>query len=114
MEKRSALGENGLIGKVQFNSAMSEAEVRVEVCKVFAKAMAMPMCESDELFPFEYLQRTGAGSRSLCRPAVSESFEWNGKQVSSLAKSGGYMYIAASQPLPGCVWVSIFVIPLRK
>ena len=47
--------------------------VRREFCKVFAKPMGLG--ELDELFPFEYLQRTGAGSRSLCRPAVSESFE---------------------------------------
>ena len=87
-DKRTAVGENGLIGKVQFDSDMSEDQVRREFCKVFAKPMGLG--ESDELFPFEYLQRTGAGSRSLCRPAVSESFEWSGRQVASLSKSGGY------------------------
>ena len=39
--------------------------VRREFCKVFAKPMGLG--ELDELFPFEYLQRTGAGSRSLCQ-----------------------------------------------
>ena len=51
--------------------------------------------EQGELFPFKYLQRTGAGSRTLCVPSVAESFDWSGRQVSTLAKSGGIIYIWA-------------------
>ena len=72
-ERRSALAEYGLVGKVQFNSAMDALEVRREICAVFAEPMGLH--ESGETtVPFEYLQRTGAGSRSLCRPSVSTSF----------------------------------------
>ena len=52
-------------------------------------------------FPFVYLQRTGAGSRSLCFLAVSPSLEWHGSQVASIAKSGGMIYIMAIEDLPG-------------
>ena len=55
--------------------------------------------EGGEMFPFKYLQCTGAGSRTLCVPAVSESFLWNGRQVSTLAKSGGMIYILAQASL---------------
>ena len=51
-------------------------------------------------FPFEYLQRTGAGSRALCRPAVSQTFDWNGKHVASLAKAGGCIYILSKNEIP--------------
>ena len=52
-------------------------------------------------FTFNYLQKTGAGSRSLCIPAVSLNFQWNGRQVASLSKSGGCMYIIIENKLPG-------------
>ena len=52
------------------------------------------------MFPFTYLQRTGPGSRTLCVPSVSSTFEWDGKKVSTLAKSGGIIYILADSFLP--------------
>lgn len=100
-DKRTVLAENGLIGKVQFNSGMSEAEVRMEICSVFAKPMGFKSVEmsNENVFPFDYLQHTGAGSRSLCRP-TSGKFEWSGKLVASLAKSGSFIYILAGRDLP--------------
>lgn len=38
---------------------------------------------------------------SLCLPAVKESFEWGGKKVASLCKSGGFIYLIADDYLPG-------------
>ena len=99
--RRTELADAGLLGKIQFSSVMSAQEMRSEICRVFA--VPMGLCEVDieaeKLFPFVYLQRTGAGSRSLCVPAVSQSFEWNGRQVATLAKSGGFIYILAGQDL---------------
>ena len=88
-EKRITLAVSGLIGKVEFDSEMSEDEVRTEIWKVFAAPMQLlpnELVPGTRGFPFEYLQRTGAGSRSLCVPS---GFVWSGKQVATLAKSGG-------------------------
>lgn len=80
---------------------MSEKEVRMEICKVFAKPMGLcVVTEEGDLLPFKYLQRTGAGSRTLCVPSVATTFEWNGRQVSTLAKSGGIIYILADSTMP--------------
>lgn len=76
--------------------------MKTEVCSIFAKPFAL----SEEniangiLFPYEYLQRTGAGSRTLCVPTVSQTFEWNGRQVATLAKSGSIIYILATEDIP--------------
>lgn len=100
-ERRSLLANAGLIGKIEFDSNMSDREVRLEICKAFSKPMGLAprALENDELFPFKYLQRTGAGSRTLCVPSVAESFTWSGKQVATLAKSGGIIYILAEEVL---------------
>ena len=93
------LAEAGLLGKVEFTSVMSENEIKKETCRAFMVPMGLGEdgLAAGNLFPFRYLQRTGAGSRSLCMPAVSQIFQWNGRQVASLCKSGGYMYIIADQ-----------------
>jgi len=97
---RRFLGRAGLIGKIQINSAMSENEVRKEIC-----AIPMGLTHEDLIsghyFPFTYLQKAGSGSRSLCLPSVTSSFEWNGKQVSTLGKAGTFIYILAEAALPG-------------
>ena len=101
-EKRNMLAESGLIGKVEFDSEMSEDEVCVEIWKVFAVPMQLlvhQLAPGTQGFPFKYLQRTGAGSRSLCVPSVSPGFVWSGKQVATLAKSSGMIYILAQAPL---------------
>ena len=66
-------------------------------CKAFAQPMGLNSydLERSNLFSFKYFQRTGSGTCTLCIPSVSESFQWNGKQVSTLAKSGGIIYILA-------------------
>ena len=107
-EKRSILAENGLVGKLQFHSDMPEEEVRKEICSIFAKPMGLKR-NAEKIFQFSYLQSTGAGSRSLCTPSVSESFRWDGQQVASLSKSGGYIYIKALEDMPGCCLVCKFL-----
>ena len=101
-ERRNAIAEAGLIGKVDFRSDMTDQEVRQEICKVFATPMGLTKVaiEQGNLFPFTYLQRTGPGSCTLCVPSVSSSFQWDGKKVSTLAKSGGIIYILADSCLP--------------
>ena len=66
----------GLLGKIEFQSDWSAERMRREISSVFAKPFGLSQGDIDrgELFPFEYLQRTGAGSRSLCVPAVSQKF----------------------------------------
>ena len=61
------------------------------------------LCDVATSCETNYLQKTGMGSRSLCLPAVSPSFEWNGRQVAGLARSGGFIYILAAGCLPGCI-----------
>ena len=94
--RRNKLGQAGLIAKIELKSNMSD-EVRMEICQVFAlpTGLVKEDLKSGRLFPFSYLQRTGAGSRSLCLPAAKESFEWSGKKVASLCKAGGYIYLLA-------------------
>ena len=95
--RRAFLAENGLIGKIQFTSIMSSQEIEEEICQVFSSPMGLSATDiaDGQRFPFSYLQRTGAGSRSLCMPSVSSTFKWNGREVASLAKSGGFIYILA-------------------
>ena len=108
--RRSALAnkDTGLFGKLEFESSWSAERMRQEICTVFSKPFGL----SDEdiiqgkLFKFEYLQRTGAGSRTLCVPSVTTSFEWNGRQVATLAKSGGIIYILAAEDIP-VLWKSV-------
>ena len=102
--RRSALAseEVGLFGKIEFQSDWTAERMRKEIFCAFSKAFQLSPEDIAEgkLFPFDYLQRTGAGSRALCVPSVSQSFEWNGRQVSTLAKSGGVIYILARGDIP--------------
>lgn len=100
---RTKLGKAGLVGKIEIDSGMSAADVSKEICEVFAKPMGYTKEDIIEgrLFSFSYLQTTGAGSKSLCIPSVKDGFEWNGKNVASLAKSGSIIYLLAGEELPG-------------
>ena len=105
-EYRISLSTAGLIGKIEISSTMSEIDIRKEICPVFAQPMGLnPDC-NDELFPFEYLQPTGQGSKCLCIPSTSSGFKWTAQQVAALSKHGRPIYIRASKPLPGYVNVS--------
>ena len=101
-ERRNTIAEAGHIGKLEFRSDMTDQQVRQEICKVFAIPMGLTKTaiEQGSLFPFTYLQRTGPGSRTLCVPSVSSDFQWDGKNVSTLAKSGGIINILADSCLP--------------
>ena len=96
----------GLLGKIEFESVWSAERMKQEISRV-----PFELSEEDisrgECIEFEYLQRTGAGSRTLCVPAVASSFEWNGRQVATLAKSGGIIYILAKENIPVCKIVSL-------
>lgn len=109
-EKRNAIAEAGLIGKVEFRSDMTDLEVRQEICTVFAKPMGLTKASIDngDLFPFTYLQRAGPGSRTLCVPSVSSTFQWDGKKVSTLAKSSGIIYVLADSLLPELEEVNMY------
>ena len=75
-------------------SNMDEHEVEEEVRSVFRG----PMGFRDD-FPFEFLQPTGVGTKTLTIPAKSSSFFWTAQQVSKL---GGYkqsIYILAKDSL---------------
>lgn len=98
--RRAQLGVSGLVGKIEFNSNMTAQEMRSEICQVFSKAMGLLASDikDERLFPFSYLQ---TNSNCLCYPSVAESFSWNGRQVSTLAKAGCVIYVLAEAELPG-------------
>ena len=102
--RRSALANDkiGLLGKIAFDSDWSDERMREEISAVFSKSFGIN--EEDlargKVFKFDHLQRTGAGSRTLCIPSVSQTFQWNGRQVATLAKSGGVIYILAREDVP--------------
>jgi len=84
---------------------MSEEQVRTEVCEVFASPMGLLDLDKKSGFSFHFLQKTGAGSKSFCIPAVKENWEWTGQKVASLSKSGGFIYLLANEPIPG--WIKM-------
>ena len=99
---------------MEFRSDTTDQEVRQEIGKVFAVPMGLTKTsiEQGNLFPFTYLQRIGPGSRTLCVPSISSTFQWDGKKVSTLAKSGGTIYILADSCLPEIDEVSLSLSPL--
>lgn len=74
---------------------MFAQEMIKEVCRVFATPMGLSTSKIKEgkTFNFIFLQCAGAGSRTLCTPSVVDTYEWNGRHVVTLAKSGGIIYI---------------------
>lgn len=101
--RRNFLAEKGLLGKIQFNSLMSSDDIVLEVSRVFSQPLDLSKTaieDGGKRFNFLFLQRAGAGSRTLCRPSLADSFEWDGKNVASLAKAGMIIYIQALDPLP--------------
>ncbi|XP_019858212.1 PREDICTED: uncharacterized protein LOC109586463 [Amphimedon queenslandica] len=100
---REMLGKAGLVGKIELSSDKTEDEVRTEICELFAVPMGLTTDNIKDgiRFKFHYLQRAGCNTRSLCKPTVKDTFQWNGKQVASLAKSGSFIYLLAAEHLPG-------------
>ena len=92
------------MGKIEITSSMTEDEVHSEICEVFAVPMGLTV--EDTCFQFSYLLRSGCNSRKSCVPTVKDTFQWNGKPVASLAKSGSFIYLLAREPLPA--WVSFY------
>jgi len=91
---RTKLGENGLIGKIRLTTSMSVTEVEEEVRSVFQT----PMGGKDD-FRFQFLQSTGAGTKTLTVPSVSSSFLWTPQQVAKLGSSKQAIYIIALDEL---------------
>ena len=70
--RRSLLANNDM-GKIEFQSDWTAEKMKREICLVFAKPFGLSqedIIPHDKLFPFMYLQRTGAGSRTLCVPTA--------------------------------------------
>ena len=97
LERRKILASAGLIGKIEFHSDVSSEQVRKVICTTLATPILLLQEDIQEgrLFPFKYLQRLGAGARTLHVPSVSATINWNGRQVASLAKLSGIIYILA-------------------
>lgn len=91
---RAKLGEKGLIGKIRLTSTMSVEDVKNEVRSVFRYPMG-----GREDFCFDFLQPTGAASRTLTVPSVSSSFQWTAQQVAKLGNNKQVIYIIATDPL---------------
>lgn len=91
---RAKLAALGLIGKIRLLSSMTVQEVENEIRSVFKKPMG-----SIADFPFQYLQSTGGGSRTLTVPCVSSSFSWTAQQVAKLGSSVQPIYIMAKDEL---------------
>ena len=102
--RRSALTDerSGLLGKIVFQSDWSEERMSDEITHIFATPFGLSPDDigSGKRLEFIFLQRAGAGASTLCVPSVTSSFEWNGRQVSTLAKSGGVIYILSTQDIP--------------
>ena len=91
-KKKSVLAAHGLIGKVHLESNWSEDEVYDEIRSVFSEPMS-----NDSTFPFDILQYTGAGSKSLAVPALSSSFKWTPREVAG--RRGTTIYIVCKKNL---------------
>ena len=91
---RARLGTLGLMGKIHIVEDMTVEQVAAEVRSVFKG----PMNNRND-FPFQYLQPTGSGSRTLFVPSVSSSFNWTAKQVARLGGTTGTLYILAGDDL---------------
>ena len=96
--RREKLGKAGLVGKIEITSSMTEDEVRSEICEVFAVPMGLTVedIKNGTRFQFSYLLRSGCNSRTLRVPTVKDTLQWNRKQVTSLAKSGSFIYLLES------------------
>ena len=96
---RSDLAQKGLIGKIEFNTGMTEMDIRREICEVFAIPFGYNVDDWESpLFPFTLLQTSGAGCKTLSEPATSRSFRWSAEQIISLCGKGT-LYILAGNKL---------------
>lgn len=101
-DRRSFLANLGLIGKLEFNSEMTEDDIQLEFCHVFGPIFGLPEqdLENGKRLKLKILQKTGPGSRTLHTPTVSTSFKWNGKNLASI-KAGAMIYIQVEDEIPG-------------
>ena len=90
---------NKLLGKIQLQSDMSEAQIFNEIRSVFQS----PMGCNDE-FSFTILQQSGGGSKFLMVPGLSSSYKWT---VGAIAgrNSKVPIYILADDRLMVIVYV---------
>lgn len=100
-DKRRLLTDNGLLGMIEFHSNMKEPEIIRLVTETFATPVGLTSSDvsNGKTFKFVFLQRAGAGSKALCVPSLSDNFQWNAKNIATLAKCGGTIYIKALETL---------------
>ena len=87
-KKKDVLASFGLIGKIHLESNWTESEVLDEMRSVFEDAM-----DKDDSSPFNFLQVTGTGSKSLIVPKVSASYKWTPKEVAGHADRPLYILL---------------------
>ena len=87
-KKKDVLALFGLIGKIHLESNWTESEVLDEMRSVFEDAM-----DKDDSSPFNFLQVTGTGSKSLIVPKVSASYKWTRKEVAGRADRPLYIVL---------------------
>ena len=91
------LARNGLIGKINLSSAMSE-QIMDEIVSVFMGPM-----RNNHAFRFAVLQPSGGSSKSLMVPALSASFHWSASSV--VGKNAKVpIYILAEDELKVPIW----------
>ena len=73
---REFLAANKLVGKIQLQSHMSEAQIFHEIRSVFRSPMGC-----DDEFSFSILQQSGGGSKFLMVPELSSSYKWTAGAV---------------------------------
>ena len=87
-KKKDVLASFGLIRKIHLESTWSDSEVLDEIRSVFEDAMG-----KDDSFPFNFLQVTGTGTKSLILPKVSASYKWTPKEVAGRADRPLYILL---------------------
>lgn len=87
-KKKDVLASFGLIGKIHLESTWTESEVQDEIRSVFEDVM-----DKDDSFPFNFLQVTGTGSKSLILPKVSASYKWTPREVAGRADRPLYILL---------------------
>ena len=90
---REYLVANKLVGKIQLQSDMSEAQIFNEIRSVFRSPMGC-----DDEFSFTILQQSGGGSKLLMVPELSSSYKWTAGAVAGI-NSKVPIYILAEDRL---------------
>ena len=83
------LAKMSLVGNIWLDFTMEEADIRGEICFIFAEQM-----EYKTQFSFKILQAIGGGAKALAVPKTLTLFTWTAKEV---ANSGGQAYLTTNR-----------------